>query len=743
MNSRAIALVVFTVAAAESSLFQNRPQSTNRLINESSPYLLLHARNPVDWFPWGEEAVELARKLDRPIFLSIGYSTCYWCHRMEEDVFENPEIAALMNRDFINIKVDREERPDLDEIYMTATQLMTRRGGWPNSLFLTPNLEPFFAGTYFPPEDRANQVGFPTILARVTELWTKDRERLQRSATRIAEGVERTLAARSEPATELPSSESVTRALSSLTRSFDEEWGGFGAAPKFPSPANLFLLVDRAKAGNAEASRMLVATLHRMGEGALYDHLGGGFHRYATDREWRVPHFEKMLYDNAALAEVLIDTARLTGDDELARLARGTLDFVLERLSYEGGGFLSAIDAQTNGHEGAFYVWSREELETALTHDELSLVAPIFGFDRDPNFEEELHTVYLTASLAEHAASRRISKRALLTQVEPVLAKLKRVRMEREFPLVDDKVLADWNGMMIAAMAKGGSFFDEPRYTAAARKTAAFVLDKLGNEDSVLRHVFRSGVSKIDGFLDDYAFMMKGLIALHRADENPRWLEEAKRLADELESHLRDPAGGYFQASPGTLVPYQAKGATDGAIPSGNGVAVAALLDLAEITGERRFRERGEAALLAFDRELETYPAATKTLVLSVARLAERAPNPDRLAASVVTANLTVEGDQFRVGLTIRDGWHVNANPASSSYLIPTEIQGSVRKVVYPEGTMQKFAFSPDALSVYGGAVVVEGTLGPDADSVELVYQACDETRCLSPVERKLEVPAR
>ena len=705
--------------------------------------MLLHARNPVDWFPWGEEAVELSRKLDRPIFLSIGYSTCYWCHRMEEDVFENPEIAALMNRDFINIKVDREERPDLDEIYMTATQLMNRRGGWPNSLFLTPNLEPFFAGTYFPPDDRANQVGFPSILARVTELWTNDRERLELSAAQIAKGVEEFLAARSEPATELPSSKSVTRALSSLTHSFDEEWGGFGAAPKFPSPANLFLLVDRAKAGNAEASRMLVATLHRMGEGALYDHLGGGFHRYATDREWRVPHFEKMLYDNAALAEVLVDTARLTGDDELARLARGTLDFVLERLSYEGGGFLSAIDAQTDGREGAFYVWSREELETALTHDELSLVAPIFGFDRDPNFEEGLHTVYLTASLTEHAASQRMSRRALLTQVEPVLAKLKRVRMEREFPLVDDKVLADWNGMMIAAMAKGGSFFDEPRYTAAARKAAAFVLDNLESEDSVLQHVFRSGISKIDGFLNDYAFMMKGLIALHRADENPRWLEEAKRLANELESRLRDPAGGYFQARPGPLVQYRAKGATDGAIPSGNGVAVTALLDLAEITGEQRFRERAEAALLAFDRELQTYPAATRTLVLSVARLAEQAPNPDRLAASVVTANLTVEDDQFRVGLTIRDGWHVNANPASSSYLIPTEIQGSVRRVVYPEGTMQEFAFSTDALSVYGGAIVIEGTLGPDADSLELLYQPCDETRCLSPVKRTLEVPTR
>ena len=732
-------LLAFALIGPRCSPTQDRPPGTNRLYHETSPYLQLHARNPVDWYPWGEEAIARARELDKPIFLSVGYSTCYWCHRMEEDVFDVPEIAAIMNAGFINIKVDREERPDLDEIYMTATQLITRRGGWPNSVFLTPDLEPFFAGTYFPPEDRGNMVGFPTILARIQELWTNDRAHLEESAARIKTAMENMIASRAGPASDVPGEDGVERAVDSLRQSFDEEWGGFGPAPKFPSPANLFLLHARAVDGDGDARRLLVETLHHMVEGALYDHVGGGFHRYATDREWRVPHFEKMLYDNAFLAEILIDTVRLTGDEELARFARGTLDFVLERMTHDVGGFQSAIDSQTDLHEGAYYVWSREELEAILSDDELALLGPIFAFDGDPNFEEDLYTVYLSAPLNQHAARLETTREALLERMAPAIETLRLARREREFPLLDDKVLADWNGMMIAAMAKGGEFFHEPRYRDAATKAASFILESLEGEDGLLQHSWRNGESKVNAFLDDYAFMMRGLVTLHRETGDTRWLAAAEKLADELESRLRDPDGGYFQATEDPLNLFQTKGAMDGAIPSGNGAAIEALMNLAELTGKKVYTERAESALRAFSSEYMQYPSATKTLALSIARYhGERQgqETPQSIADSVVDATLSTTDGLFRIEMQIEDGWHVNANPASSPYLIATEVRGDVGDITYPQGEMMTFSFSDEAISVYGGAITLTGELR--GERVVLVYQACDDTRCLSPVEREL-----
>jgi uncharacterized protein YyaL (SSP411 family) len=729
---------------------QERPPGTNRLIHESSPYLLLHARNPVDWFPWGEEAIELARKLDRPIFLSIGYSTCYWCHRMEEDVFEDAAIAALMNEGFISIKVDREERPDLDEIYMTATQIITQAGGWPNSLFLTPDLKPFFAGTYFPPEDRGRTPGFGTVLRRIQEMWRTDRARILESAERISEGLERVVSARSDPAGAVPGAGAVGEAVRSLARSFDAEWGGFGPPPKFPTPGNLFLLRSEASRGDAEAQRMLVKTLRRMGEGALYDHLGGGFHRYATDREWRVPHFEKMLYDNAALAEILVETARLEKDPEMERLARGSLDFVLERLTGGHGAFLSAIDAQTEGREGAFYIWSRDELERILTAEELSLVGPIFGFDRAPNFEGKEYTVYLTAPLWEQAERLKATRESLLERMAPAIEKLKRAREERPFPLVDDKVLADWNGMMIAAMAKAGGYFREPRYLRAAETAASFVLEELRGESGTLLHVWRDGSARVEAFLDDYAFLLKAFLVLHRETGGAKWLDEAERLAKEMEARLRDPRGGYFQTVPKPYLLFQSKSVYDGAILSGNAVAIEALLELSALTGKAAYRESAETALRAFAPDLEQHPAGAMTLALAVDRY-HREPAPpslDALALSVVEASIDVDPAKsswrrFSVNLSVKEGWHINANPASSRYLIPTEIRGTIRDVVYPSGASKTFGFSSEALSVYDGRLAIQGNVAEDVPALELVYQACDDSRCLSPVSKKLAIDPR
>ncbi|MGH9336641.1 MAG: thioredoxin domain-containing protein, partial [Vicinamibacteria bacterium] len=509
---------------------------------------------------------------------------------------------------------------------------------------------------------------------------------------------------RSEPAADIPGASASKAALESLSREFDEAWGGFGPAPKFPSPANLYLLLSEASRGNEEARRMLESTLHKMGEGALYDHLGGGFHRYATDREWRIPHFEKMLYDNAALSEILVDTARLTSDPELERLARGTLDFVLEGLTDDDGGFLSAIDAQTDGREGAYYVWTREELERVLSPEELDLLAPIFGLDGAPNFEENHFTLYLTSSLAGHAERLDTSREGLLARISPALEKLRRARHLRPFPLVDDKVLTDWNGMMVAAMAKAGSTFGEPRYRRAAERAASFLLEELRSEDGTLQHLWRGGNARVDAFLDDYAFLTRGLLVLHRESGEVLWLEEAERLVDQMESRLRDPRGGYYQTVEKPYLLFQAKGANDGAIVSANGVAASVLLELHELTGKAVYRSRAEDAMRAFASDLERYPEAAMTLALAVERYHSDGP-VEAWARTSSGAEASWIG--VRVSLRIEEGWHINANPASSPYLIPTEIRGEVRNVVYPRGKSMSFGFSKEPLSVYDGELAL------------------------------------
>jgi uncharacterized protein YyaL (SSP411 family) len=522
-------------------------------------------------------------------------------------------------------------------------------------------------------------------------MWQTDRTKIEDAAENVARRLEDVIASTSDAAEAAPATGGVSAALAALERSFDEEWGGFGAAPKFPSPPSLELLRSLAAKGDARAMRMLLRTLERMGEGAIYDQLGGGFHRYTTDREWRVPHFEKMLYDNALLAEILVDTYRLTSDPELERLARGTLDFVLETLTGEEGGFLSAIDAQSGGREGAYYVWTRDEIEKLLTSSELAIVVPAFGLDRDPNFEAREHTLYLAAPVDE----------SLRARLEPSLEKLRRAREERELPLIDDKVLADWNGMMIAAMAKAGSAFEEPRYLEAAARAASFLLDELRGETGKLLHVWRNGKARVPAFLEDYAFVSRGLITLHRESGEKRWLEAAERLVEEMEKELRDPEGGYFQSGEKPHLLVQTKPVNDGVIASGNGVAAALLLDLFEITGNDAYRRRAEDVFRAFAADLEKYPEGAPTLALAVERYHEGpAASLEALAASVVSARLETTTSGFRAVLSVKEGWHINTNPASSPYLIPTEVRGA-RDVSYPPGKSMTFAFSNDPLSVY------------------------------------------
>jgi uncharacterized protein len=750
----------------------------NRLIRESSPYLLLHAHNPVDWYPWSEEAIEKARREGKPIFLSVGYSTCYWCHVMEREVFSNPVIAEQMNRWFVSIKVDREERPDLDEIYITATQLMNHSAGWPNSLFLTPDLKPFFAGTYFPPEDRGGQPGFPRVLQGIHAAWESRRPDVLAKADRLAGELRDAIAQRREPADAVPAVSAVTAAVARLEAAFDSAHGGFGGPPKFPSPGDLFLLWE---AGGSDARRMVVETLHHMGEGAIYDQVGGGFHRYALDAAWRIPHFEKMLYDNAHLGELLAVAARETGDADLERLARGTFEFVLAQMTLPTGAFKSAIDAETDGVEGAHYLWTRDEARSVLGKEGYKLLAPILGLDETPNFEGGRTTLYLTRPLADHARRLGISRHELLERLAPLLAKLRLARAQRKLPLIDDKVLTDWNGMMIAAMARGGQLLGEPRYTAAAVKSARFILAQLrgpagGGETRraggsragsgatpTLFHAWRNGGAKIPAFLDDYAFLIRGLLALHEATREAGWRAEAERLADEMESRLGDPRGGYYNSEAKADLLFRSRAATDGAIPSGNAIAALDLLRLGR-------RARAAASLRAFAHEIESFPAAMPTLADAVfvfhGGLTEAAaqkaaagrdgqpgasaaaePPGEALAKEVVKTGVRVGAAgaagwrPFVLDLEIRGGWHVNANPASLDSLIPTQVAGTLRRIAYPVGRRLRFPFAREEIAVYTGKAAIRGEVGPAERALRLTYQACDERRCLPPVHTTVPLP--
>jgi uncharacterized protein YyaL (SSP411 family) len=734
----------------------------NRLARESSPYLLLHKDNPVDWYPWGEEAFARARTEDKPIFLSVGYSTCYWCHVMERESFSDPEIARQLNEGFVSIKLDREERPDVDEVYMGATQLITRSGGWPNSLFLTPELKPFFAGTYFPPQDAHGRPSFSRVLIGLRQAWLFRRAELMQQAEMIAEAVQQQLAPRAERAG-LPGADLADSAHAQLAARFDPQWGGFGPAPKFPSPANLFFLLDRADSD--EARQMLVLTLDAMARGGLMDQLGGGFHRYSTDETWLVPHFEKMLYDNAALARLYAEAAPRAPDAGFERVARLTLDFVLRELTGDAGGFLSAIDAETSGHEGAFYTWTSSELDAALPGKDGRLFRAAHGLEGEPTFEADRYVVYVPAPYAEQARASGLSEVELLRRLEPQRQALLRVRATRERPLVDDKVLTDWNGLMVGAFARAGALLREPRYTAAAERAARFLLEALVTpEDGTLRHAWRAGQARVPALLDDYAFFVEGLLELHAATGEASWLAEAERLSEQQERRLGDPeAGGYFAAGADPRLLVRAKPAFDGAVASGNGVAAANQVELARRTQQPRYRERAERTLAAFASGMADAPLAHLTLIRALERL-RRLPSARPAAGEAVAAVApsseealeqeaydSVEIDArlgssdddewkpFRLELQVRRGWHLNANPPGPG-LVPvtvTGVVGRVRALRYPPGT--PWNGGAGEVPIYAGRVVIEGEIerrAGGAAGIEVGYQACDDTRCLPAVTR-------
>ncbi len=604
----------------------------NRLQFEKSPYLLQHADNPVDWYPWGEEAFEKARETDKPIFLSIGYSTCHWCHVMEHESFEDAEVADLLNEVFVSIKVDREERPDIDSVYMTVSQMMTGSGGWPLTILMTPDKKPFFAGTYIPKDSRFGRVGLLQLIPRVQELWKTERGKLLDSADQILQGLQSTSTAAARPdaseAEELDQT-ALHAAYQQLEQNFDAQHGGFGSAPKFPTPHTLlFLLRWWQRSGDEQALTMVERTLQAMRLGGVYDHIGYGFHRYSTDAEWLLPHFEKMLYDQALIALAYLETYQATHNDFYADVTQEIFSYVLRDMTAPSGGFYSAEDADSEGEEGKFYVWSAAEIRNVLSTEEATLFLKIYNFEENGNFREQStgettgdNIVFLRQPPGQLAADAGMSEQQLRDALAGIRQKLFDIREQRVHPHKDDKILVDWNGLMIAALAKGAQVLNEPRYAEAAERSAQFILHTMRDENGRLLHRYRDGNAAVQAYLDDYAFLIWGLLELYETTFDIAYLEQALTLQQDLDARFWDDAsvallsrkqrGGYFFTADNTdNVLVRQKQVYDGAVPAGNSVAMLNLVRLGRLTANTSFEAKAARLSQIFSHTIRQAPSA-------------------------------------------------------------------------------------------------------------------------------------
>jgi hypothetical protein len=571
----------------------------NRLASELSPYLRQHADNPVDWRPWGPEALAAAAATDRPILLSVGYSACHWCHVMAHECFEDPAIAALMNELFVNIKVDREERPDLDQLYQSVCQLLTQQGGWPLTVFLTPDGAPFYAGTYFPPTERYGRPAFPRVLQTLAELWREQRGRLLTHAGELTAALGRLQAA--APAAEAPGVPELDSAWRAVGPHFDRRRGGLGEAPKFPNPGLLELaLRHHARTGDAEALELAVQALRAMRRGGIWDQLGGGFHRYSVDAEWAIPHFEKMLYDNALLAPLYLAAWQATGAADLLATARETLDWLLNEMAAPGGGFHSATDADSEGAEGRYFVWTAAEIEGLLPPEQARLFAARFGVTAQGNFEHGATCLHLAAGIEELAAEFRLERATVEAQLAAARATLLAVRARRPAPGLDNKVLATWNGLALGALARAALALGDPRYLAAAQATAGFLTQRLMAGGRLARLAV-GGQVRGQGFLDDYGNVAGGLLELFAADGQGRWLRAAESLLATVLTEFRDDdAGDFFQTpADGERLVLRPKDLHDHAVPSGLAAVAAALLKLGRLSPDGPWRAALEQVLAA------------------------------------------------------------------------------------------------------------------------------------------------
>jgi len=604
------------------------PAHVNRLAKEKSPYLLQHAGNPVDWYPWGDEAFARARAEDKPIFLSIGYSTCHWCHVMERESFENEDVAALLNANFVPVKVDREERPDVDRLYMTAMQALGQGGGWPLNVFLTPELEPFWGGTYFPPTSTSGRPGLLQLLPRLAEAWREQRAEIAGTGGQVMTFL-RTLSGRSGEAVDAETL--ADQCAEFLSRQNDDRFGGFGGAPKFPSPANLHFLIRRwarGAKGGERAREIVLEQLEAMRANGLHDHLGGGFHRYATDRAWRIPHFEKMLYDQALIAEAYIDALGATHDARWADTARGVFAYVARDLTSPEGAFFSAEDADSEGEEGRFYAWTRAQVMEALGEKTGALFAHHYGVTEQGNFDHGTTVLHEAHPLAESAKSFGLSEADAASALADARAKLLAVRSRRVRPHLDDKVITAWNGLMIATLARAARALDEPELSRRATVAADFIWARLRTTGGGLLRRYRDGEAALPGQLDDHAYYARACVELYAATHEPRWLERAAAVTETMLARFWDDTDGSFFESPSDAsgVAIRMKDGHDGAELAGNSVATTVLLRLATLLERADWRVWAERSFAAHARRLAGAPQAMPYLVSAM----ERASSPPR-----------------------------------------------------------------------------------------------------------------
>ncbi len=782
----------------------------NRLARETSPYLLLHAHNPVDWYPWGPEAFEKARKEGKLIFLSVGYSSCYWCHVMERKVFVNEAIAKTLNDNFVCIKVDREERPDVDDIYMTALQVYYQAigapsaGGWPLSMFLTPEGKPVAGGTYFPPEDSEKSTGFPTVLGRLIELWKDKREQIEGNADILANETRRVMRPKLSLKPVEVNDKLIAKVMDAVSVSFDPDFGGVDFqpkrpdGPKFPTPTKLLFVQEMLKQKpDADTSELLDLTLTQMACGGIRDHLGGGFHRYSVDRKWLVPHFEKMLYDQAQLADVYVNAYVATQKPLYKQVAEEILTFVEREMTSNEGGFYSALDAETNGIEGESYVWEAREIDNVLG----AAAADFKEFYHVKDLPEFEHGNVLRLSPKrlpglENQRYRPLGKPR--DEFAEEREKLLSVRNKRKQPLRDEKILASWNGLMIGAFARAGTMLNQPDFVRTAERGANFVLTNLRDPQGRLLRTHTAGKAKLNAYLDDYAFVIDGLLALHSATDDARWLKAAKQLQDDQLKMFRDETGGgfFFTSHHHEELLARTKNCYDGVLPAGNSTSARNLIRFAKLTGEKRYLDEARTIVELFASNLEQSPRGLTVLALAASELLaaekpegqsaaprdtdieqvagsdakekpgdklillaeqqEEKPKKDELVrarAYLSTDRLPAGGTcQIIVLLDVKEGWHIQANPPSPDYLKPTKLSfkskagATLGEPKYPKGHGFKMEGDDTEAMVYEGEVSLLGTLsvpkaaGGQTDEMEISinYQACNKDGCLPPKTIKL-----
>ncbi len=773
------------------------PAHTNRLAQESSPYLLQHAHNPVDWYPWGPEAFEEARRRQVPILLSVGYSTCYWCHVMERESFENEAIAQQMNEQFVCIKLDREERPDVDDVYMTALQLLTRSGGWPLNAFLTPpgaegeddpGLRPFFAGTYFPPDDSMGRPGFPAVLTNISHAWNNQRDQVFEQAGKLTEAVREQLG--DEGKVVRVDERQISEAMETLLRIHDRDNGGFGGSPKFPQPVYAEFLLDTRTmvtdpAVRTQIDEALRRTLDKMATGGIHDQVGGGFHRYAVDAEWVVPHFEKMLYDNGQLASLYAKSFLFDRDPYDAEVLRGILEYVRREMTAPGGPFYSAQDAEVDGREGLNYVWTPEEIDLLLTESDAAFTKDVFGLNAGTNFQDPHHpeadaTNVLVLRMRPEALALALGMEddEFATRLASVRSKMLAARDQRKQPRLDDKLLVSWNGLMIAGFAHGALALGDLTYLDNAERAARAILNDMRTDDGGLLRVARLGVAKEPAILEDYAFFVQGLLAIHRVNAaslrgDLTYINAATELTEFARRTFADPDTGVWydtrEGKPDLLV--RVRSAYDGATPSASSVMLHNLIELHELTGKDEYLETAKRLAASLSVEIERSPLATVNSVRALGRLMAMAPEfagelgqrqeeelreaPVQILAAVERVRVPKEGPAGTITLRVQidEGYHITAREPGVPGLYPFTIRvdgnpGVEAVTAYPEGA----AYTGSAIEEGGTMMVYEGTFDievtlqrtgePWQGRALLVveYQACTDEACLAPVAVELDL---